>query len=148
MKECTRQFGSGISEGSWNGPLAAFLRDFGPFLLETYAPKAIVVFSAHWETESGGKIQIAQNDASWQTNNLYYDYYNFNEEMYHLKFASRGDVTVANRVSDLLGLAGISNEILVNERGLDHGVSNRIHLSGIETNIRIVFRAVQGDVYG
>ena len=32
------------------GPLANFLRDFGPALLEKYQPKAIVVFSAHWET--------------------------------------------------------------------------------------------------
>jgi len=32
------------------GPLAKFLKDFGPALLEKYKPKAIVVFSAHWET--------------------------------------------------------------------------------------------------
>ena len=33
------------------GPLASFLKDFGPALLNKYKPKAIVVFSAHWETE-------------------------------------------------------------------------------------------------
>lgn len=32
------------------GPLAKFLADFGPILLEKYKPKGIVVFSAHWET--------------------------------------------------------------------------------------------------
>ena len=32
------------------GPLANFLRDFGPALIEKYKPKAVVVFSAHWET--------------------------------------------------------------------------------------------------
>lgn len=32
------------------GPLANFLRDFGPSLLEKYKPKGIVVFSAHWDT--------------------------------------------------------------------------------------------------
>lgn len=32
------------------GALANFLKDFGPALLEKYQPKAIVVFSAHWET--------------------------------------------------------------------------------------------------
>ena len=32
------------------GPLATFLKDFGPALLRKYKPKAIVVFSAHWET--------------------------------------------------------------------------------------------------
>lgn len=30
--------------------LARFLSDFGPALLRKYNPKAIVVFSAHWET--------------------------------------------------------------------------------------------------
>jgi 4,5-DOPA dioxygenase extradiol len=35
-----------------NGPLASFLRMFGPFLLEKYRPKGIVVFSAHWETSN------------------------------------------------------------------------------------------------
>lgn len=37
----------------WMGPdgqLAKFLKDFGPALLKKYSPKAIVVFSAHWET--------------------------------------------------------------------------------------------------
>ena len=33
-----------------DGPLANFLRDFGPLLLEKYKPKGIAVFSAHWET--------------------------------------------------------------------------------------------------
>ena len=33
-----------------HGPLATFLKDFGPALLKKYNPKAIVVFSAHWET--------------------------------------------------------------------------------------------------
>jgi len=32
------------------GPLARFLVHFGPTLLNKYDPKAIVVFSAHWET--------------------------------------------------------------------------------------------------
>ncbi len=34
------------------GPLASFLKDFGPALLSKYKPKGIVVFSAHWETSS------------------------------------------------------------------------------------------------
>lgn len=37
--------------GGREGPLAQFLDDFGPALLEKYKPKGIVVFSAHWETE-------------------------------------------------------------------------------------------------
>jgi aromatic ring-opening dioxygenase catalytic subunit (LigB family) len=36
--------------GGPKGPHAQFLKDFGTTLLEKYNPKAIVVFSAHWET--------------------------------------------------------------------------------------------------
>ena len=38
-----------VSSGR-KGPLATFLADFGPALLQKYQPKGIVVFSAHWET--------------------------------------------------------------------------------------------------
>ncbi len=33
-----------------DGPLASFFKELGPALLKKYKPKAIVVFSAHWET--------------------------------------------------------------------------------------------------
>jgi aromatic ring-opening dioxygenase catalytic subunit (LigB family) len=38
------------SIGGSRGPNAQFLRDFGKIIMEKYNPKAIVVFSAHWET--------------------------------------------------------------------------------------------------
>lgn len=51
-------FGSILKHTGPKGPLANFLRDFGPVLLEKYKPKAIVVFSAHWDTmgERLGKL--------------------------------------------------------------------------------------------
>lgn len=39
------------------GPLATFLKDFGPALLKKYQPKGIVVFSAHWET-AGERVGV------------------------------------------------------------------------------------------
>lgn len=38
------------------GSLANFLKDLGPALLKKYEPKAIVVFSAHWETNNGALV--------------------------------------------------------------------------------------------
>jgi len=35
---------------SKSGPLPRFLKDFGGTLVKKYNPKAIVVFSAHWDT--------------------------------------------------------------------------------------------------
>ena len=34
-----------------DGTLAQFLQDFGKVLLSKYKPRAIAVFSAHWETQ-------------------------------------------------------------------------------------------------
>lgn len=85
------------------------MRDFGKTLVEKYNPKAIVVFSAHWETH--GHIEgtyipflLPANDivTSYENNHLLYDYYNFPEEMYKVKFESKGSPAVASRIVELL----------------------------------------------
>jgi len=52
-------------ESEQKGSLAAFLRDFGPLLLQKYQPKGIVVFSAHWETR-GERLGV------WSTSKIHY----------------------------------------------------------------------------
>lgn len=47
------------------GPLASFLKDFGPALLKKYEPRGIVVFSAHWET-SGTRLGLSLSDLALQ----------------------------------------------------------------------------------
>ena len=44
------RMGEVMASNGPKGPLATFLKDFGPALLSKYKPKGIVVFSAHWET--------------------------------------------------------------------------------------------------
>ena len=39
-----------------DGLLSQFLQDLGPVLMEKYRPKAIVVLSAHFETQGGGRV--------------------------------------------------------------------------------------------
>lgn len=109
-----------VEYGGPKGPLATFLRDFGPKLLQKYKPKAIVVFSAHWET-LGERLGMS---ATWFLTNLYsyfrvsvtdygeenpllMDYYNFQPELYQLKFKSRGDTTLSHRIVDLYKLVTI-----------------------------------------
>ena len=99
------------------GPLAAFLEDFGPALLKKYKPKGIVVFSAHWES-SGERlgmssmsprsplIELCLTTAHPVTdygdeNPLLYDYYGFQPALYQLKFKSRGDSALSQRVVHL-----------------------------------------------
>jgi aromatic ring-opening dioxygenase catalytic subunit (LigB family) len=46
----TGRFASVAESLGPKGPLATFLKDFGPALLKKYKPSGILVFSAHWET--------------------------------------------------------------------------------------------------
>jgi 4,5-DOPA dioxygenase extradiol len=111
-----------------NGPLAKFLAEFGPTLLKKYQPKGIVVFSAHWETQGERLV------TDYPENPLLMDYYGFPPALYQLKFKSRGDSKLAQRVVDLYKQAGQkARTTTVNESrgedgrgflgpGLDHGV--------------------------
>ena len=51
--------------GGPKGANSKFLQDFGKTLIEKYNPKAIVVFSAHWETDGDieGNQAVRQTDA-------------------------------------------------------------------------------------
>ncbi|CCM02920.1 uncharacterized protein FIBRA_05034 [Fibroporia radiculosa] len=111
------------------GPLATFLRDFGPALMEKYKPKGIVVFSAHWETV-GERAVTDYGDL----NPLLMDYFGFQPSMYELKFISRGDSALSQRVVQIYKEAGHqARTTSVKEArgqdgrgfsgpGLDHGV--------------------------
>ncbi|KAI0064702.1 Extradiol ring-cleavage dioxygenase class III enzyme subunit B [Artomyces pyxidatus] len=111
------------------GMLAAFLRDFGPALLAKYAPKGILVFSAHWETD-GERLVTDYGDE----NPLLMDYFGFDAEMYELAFSSRGDGALSRRVAELFQAAGMPARLTTRDEprgqdgrgfmgpGLDHGV--------------------------
>jgi aromatic ring-opening dioxygenase catalytic subunit (LigB family) len=45
-------FGDIAMIGGPNGPHAAFLKDLGKHIVEKLKPKALLVFSAHWETRN------------------------------------------------------------------------------------------------
>jgi len=122
-------FGSVLDHAGPKGPLANFLRDFGPVLLEKYKPKAILVFSAHWETLKQRLVTDYGDE-----NPLLMDYYGFQPALYQLKFKSHGDSAISQRVVELFKEAGfIARTISKHEArgedgrgfsgpGLDHGV--------------------------
>jgi len=99
-------------------PLAEFLAYFGKFLISTYNPKAILVLSAHWE--SNGEVEVM----SYEKNHLYNDFYGFPQEMYNKNnFQSFGSPAVAARVVEVLKHSKIPVKAITKGRGLDHGVS-------------------------
>lgn len=77
-------------------------------------PAAILMISAHWETQ--GTFLVQANP----TPPMVYDYYNFPEHTYHIRYPAPGDPDLALRVQQLIAKAG-GHADLDNERGFDHG---------------------------
>ena len=93
----------------------AQLQKIGHQITHDIKPKAVVVFSGHWQA---GQKSIEVNTA--ESMGLIYDFYGFPAHFYDMKYPNRGDPVLANRILELLGKAGIEAEGV--RRGLDHGV--------------------------
>ncbi|KAI8627813.1 Extradiol ring-cleavage dioxygenase, class III enzyme, subunit B [Xylariaceae sp. FL1651] len=96
-------------------PVYPVLQKIGHEITQKVKPKAIVVFSAHWEAEAR-KIEV--NTA--EEMDLIYDYYGFPPEYYKVQYPHKGSPEIAAKVISLLKDAGIKAEGVT--RGLDHGV--------------------------
>ncbi len=92
------------------------LRDYLSGLIERLPrkPAAILIISAHWEATIPTVMSGAHPD-------MLYDYYGFPEHTYRLSYPAPGAPTIAQRVQDVLGQAGIASET-DEKRGFDHGV--------------------------
>lgn len=91
-------------------PTTRFLRDL-PKLLPK--PAAIVVASAHWETD----IPLVSGSPHPDT---IHDFYGFPRELYTLRYRAPGAPDLAAKIKGLLGEADIEAAI-DGKRGLDHG---------------------------
>jgi 4,5-DOPA dioxygenase extradiol len=96
-------------------PAYAKLSEVGKEITTKVKPKAIVVFSAHWQ-DSPNRIQI---NAAEETD-IIYDFYGFPPHYYEHKFPNKGSPALADKVVERLGDVGI--EVQRVKRGLDHGV--------------------------
>ncbi|PWW78486.1 Extradiol aromatic ring-opening dioxygenase [Tuber magnatum] len=91
------------------------LQKIGKEITTKVKPKAVVVFSAHWQA-AGSKVEV--NTAEFT--DLIYDYYGFPDRYYKHKYPNVGSQELAEKVLGLLEEAGIESEGV--KRGLDHGV--------------------------
>lgn len=96
-------------------PAYAKLAEVGQEITTQVKPKAVVVFSAHWQ---GGPNTI-QINAAEQTD-LIYDFYGFPPHYYEYDYPNKGSPEIAEKVIEKLAAAGIEVEKV--KRGLDHGV--------------------------
>ncbi|KAJ9489467.1 hypothetical protein VN97_g3808 [Penicillium thymicola] len=91
------------------------LGEIGREITTKVKPKAVVVFSAHWQA---GRNTIQVNTA--EKTDLIYDFGGFPSHYYKEKYPHVGSKEVANEVLRLLKEADIPAEGV--KRGLDHGV--------------------------
>jgi len=93
-----------------NNAYTQFLSTLG----NNITPKAIVVFTAHWDNKS---LTISSSDSIYET---MYDFYGFPKELYQIKYNAKGSSSIASEIRDKLTIQGIEvKEDLT--RGLDHG---------------------------
>jgi len=96
-------------------PASIKLRSLGQEITRTIKPRAVIVFSAHWQ---GGPSHIEVNTAA--NTDLIYDYYNFPAHYYEFQYPNTGHPELAEQVISKLKNAGIDARGV--KRGLDHGV--------------------------
>ncbi|AFH59934.1 DODA-type extradiol aromatic ring-opening family dioxygenase [Paenibacillus caseinilyticus] len=94
-------------------------------------PKAIVIFTAHWESEI---TTVSSSDEVYET---IYDFGGFPDELYEVRYNARGSSIVAGLVTDRLKAAGIPVR-QDTQRGLDHGSWTLLHRMYPEADIPVV----------
>jgi 4,5-DOPA dioxygenase extradiol len=104
-----------------------FLKDLGKKL----NPKAIVVFTAHWENET---TTISSLDGIYD---MIYDFYGFPEELYSIKYPAKGSKDVAFKVQTMFRNNGIESKLDEN-RGLDHGAWDILYLMYPKADIPVI----------
>lgn len=120
--------------GHWAG-MGAFLRSLPGRLAET--PTAILVVSAHWETE-GFRVTSGSGLP------LIYDYYGFPPQTYSIRYDAPGAPQVAGKIAGLLRDRGLPVQ-LDPERGFDHGVFVPMKVAFPEATIPILEMSVERD---
>ncbi|MFZ1682479.1 MAG: class III extradiol ring-cleavage dioxygenase [Rhizobiaceae bacterium] len=93
-------------------------------------PKAIVMVSAHFETE--GPVVVTDPAPG-----MIYDFGGFQDELYEMVYPAPGDPDLAMRVAHMLDDAGL-NPRIAPKRGYDHGAWNTMILAYPEADIPIV----------
>jgi 4,5-DOPA dioxygenase extradiol len=93
-----------------DSPARDFLRGLGR---ELGQPKAILVASAHWETQIPAFNSVARNTTI-------HDFYGFPPELFAMRYEPPGAPEIARKAAALLADAGLPSTI-DSERGLDHG---------------------------
>lgn len=112
-----------------------FLKEIG----KNIKPKAVVVFTAHWESEI---TTISSTDNTYE---MIYDFYGFPKELYSIKYGAKGSTEIAKKLQAMLKIYEIESQ-LDSKRGLDHGVWDILHIMYPEASIPVIQVSVNPDM--
>lgn len=101
-------------------------------------PKAIVIFSAHWEEQ----VQTVSSVDRYST---IYDFGGFQDELYRMTYPAPGDRPLSEQIQSLFANHGITSR-LDEERGLDHGAWAVLKLIYPDADIPVVALSVNRDL--
>ena len=104
------------------------------FAAHTPRPKAIVLFSAHWE-------QSMQTVSAAGRYSTIYDFGGFQDELYRMTYPAEGDRALSEQIQSLFSKHGIQS-VLDEERGLDHGAWAVLKLLYPDADIPVVALSV------
>jgi 4,5-DOPA dioxygenase extradiol len=104
------------------------------FAAQTPRPKAIVLFSAHWE-------HTTQSVGAAEQYGTIYDFGGFQDELYRMTYPAQGDRPLAEQVQALFAQHGIPS-VMDEERGLDHGAWAVLKLLYPDVDVPVVALSV------
>lgn len=105
--------------------------DFLKTLSRQVQPKAIVIFTAHWESEI---LTISSLDGAYDT---IYDFGGFPDELYQIKYPAKGSTEMAAMIEERFKQRGIPVK-KDTARGLDHGSWTLLYRMYPEADIPVV----------
>ena len=113
-------------------PARRFLASLGQNLPR---PQAILVVSAHWESDKPEVTAAAAPETI-------HDFFGFPDALYRIDYGAPGAPDLAARIQSLLTTAGFEAGLDV-ERGLDHGAWAPLHLAYPAADIPVVQLSLQ-----
>jgi len=113
-------------------PARAFLSQIGRTLEK---PKAILVVSAHWETEAPVVNAVARNETI-------HDFHGFPRALYDMTYPAPGSPALAADIAEKLRAAGFDCAV-DRQRGLDHGAWVPLLLMYPQADIPVLQLSVQ-----
>ncbi|MEI7025341.1 dioxygenase family protein [Paenibacillus sp. y28] len=109
-----------------------FLKEFAA---DKPKPKAIVLFSAHWENPEQA---VSGVKGTYET---IYDFYGFPDALYQMTYPAPGNPELGSEIQSVLAAHGIAN-VLDEKRGLDHGAWGILKLLYPDAAIPVVALSV------